>query len=172
MTFDVLDNVALGSSPDRVINGRGDAPDDLPEFLGGDLSAVRVLRVQPASLRPPGDAELVRVGNPAYYAPLAPLLWAVATRGSRADLLPELAGLAAYRVAPGFHLSEQQLPVELVDFINRLRQRTCNLREIAEWHGLGRERASRLLNALYLQSGLIVSRTHPAATNDGWSGYR
>ena len=29
----------------------------------------------------------------------------------------------------------------------------------------------RLLNALYLQSGLIVSRTHPAATNDGWTGY-
>ena len=25
--------------------------------------------------------------------------------------------------------------------------------------------------SVYLQSGLIVSRTHPAATNDGWTGY-
>jgi hypothetical protein len=29
----------------------------------------------------------------------------------------------------------------------------------------------RLLNALYLQSALIISRTHPAATNEGWFGY-
>ena len=36
---------------------------------------------------------------------------------------------------------------------------------------MGPQRAMRLLNALYLQSGLIVSRTHPAATNDGWTGY-
>jgi hypothetical protein len=28
----------------------------------------------------------------------------------------------------------------------------------------------RLLNALYLQGGLIVSRTHPVATNDSWFG--
>jgi hypothetical protein len=31
----------------------------------------------------------------------------------------------------------------------------------------------RMLNGLYLQAGLMVSRTHPAATNDGWfSGSR
>jgi hypothetical protein len=28
----------------------------------------------------------------------------------------------------------------------------------------------RLLNALYLQAALRVSRTHPAATNEGWGG--
>ena len=34
-------------------------------------------------------------------------------------------------------------------------------------------RAARLLNGLYLQAGLMVSRTHPAATNEGWfSGNR
>lgn len=32
------------------------------------------------------------------------------------------------------------------------------------------ERASRLLNALYLQSGLIVSRAHPAAFSESWFG--
>jgi hypothetical protein len=31
----------------------------------------------------------------------------------------------------------------------------------------------RMLNGLYLQAGLMVSRTHPAATNEGWfSGTR
>ena len=40
--------------------------------------------------------------------------------------------------------------------------------------GLGRcidgPRAMRMLNGLYLQAGLMVSRTHPAATNEGWFG--
>ena len=31
-----------------------------------------------------------------------------------------------------------------------------------------RERAARLLNGLYLQSGLIVSRSHPDAVRDTW----
>jgi len=33
-----------------------------------------------------------------------------------------------------------------------------------------RERAARLLNALYLQAGLIFSRAHPYAVRDGWFG--
>ena len=49
---------------------------------------------------------------------------------------------------------------------------TCNLREICAMPGIDRHRAMRMLNALYLQAGLIVSRTHPAATNEGWSGGR
>ena len=41
---------------------------------------------------------------------------------------------------------------------------------MAEWPGLNRARAMRLLNALYLQGGLIVSRTHPVASNESWFG--
>ena len=33
---------------------------------------------------------------------------------------------------------------------------------------LGLGKPHRLLNALYLQSGLIVSRAHPAALGDSW----
>ena len=153
---------------DRLVH----CPMPMDEFLAGDLGLVQVLSVQPASLRAPGDAEPARVGNPAMYTPLAPLLWAVSLAGSRGDLLPELAGLAAYRMAPGVSLSGLYVPAAMADCITRLRRKTCNLREIADWPGIGRERAARLLNALYLQSGLIVSRTHPAATNDSWSGYR
>ncbi len=143
----------------------------LVQLLQGDLGHWRVLQVQPAHLRPPGSHEHSRVGHPSHYATLASLLWAVALRGARDDLLPELAGLAAYRVAPGISLSGLDVPAAMAQCINRLRRQTSNLREIASWPGVGNERAMRLVNALYLQSGLIVSRSHPAATNEGWAGY-
>ena len=147
-------------------------PMPISDFLASDLSALQVLLVQPASLRAPGDAELARVGTLSAYAPLAPVLWTVALAGSRSELLPELAGQAAYRVAPGVNLAGLPMAAAMAACVTRLRRQTCNLREIAQWQDLGRERAARLLNALYLQSGLIVSRTHPAATNEGWAGYR
>ena len=146
-------------------------PLPMADFVAGNLEAMQVRQVQPASLRPPGSAELARIGNPALYSPLGPLLWAVALRGSRQALLPELAGQAAYRVAPGISLGGLDVPDAMAACISRLRRETCNLRGIANWQGIGVQRAMRLLNALYLQSGLIVSRTHPAATNEGWTGY-
>ena len=146
-------------------------PLPMADVLAGNLDAMQVRQVQPASLRPPGSAELARIGNPAFYAPLGPLLWAVALRGARDALLPELAGQAAYRVVPGVTLSGLDVPGAMAACINRLRRKTSNLREIASWYDIGPLRATRLLNALYLQSGLIVSRTHPAATNEGWTGY-
>jgi hypothetical protein len=56
----------------------------------------------------------------------------------------------------------------LLAAVLRLRREPTNLRDMAHWPGLNRERASRLLNALYLQAGLIVSRSHPDAVGDGW----
>jgi len=141
------------------------------EFLATDLTTVEVLQVQPARLRP-GKAGQQGTGEERqHFHSLGRLLWAVALRGAREDLLPELAGQAAYRVAPGISLSGLEIPGAMQLCITRLRRQTSNLREIADWHQIGRERAMRLLNALYLQSGLIVSRTHPAATNEGWTGY-
>lgn len=107
----------------------------------------------------------------APFAALPPLLWAVAVAGARGELLPELAGQAAYRVAPGVDLSGLFIPPRMLSCITRLRRETCSLREIADWPGVGKAKAMRLLNGLYLQSALIVSRTHPAATNEGWRGY-
>ncbi|MDT7837787.1 hypothetical protein [Aquabacterium sp. OR-4] len=142
------------------------------EFLASDLARVQVLHVQPALSRPPRDATLLaRMGDSLGYAPLAPVLWAVALTGARAALLPELAGQAAYRVSPGVNLGGLTMPTVLSSCVARLRRQTHNLREIADWPGISREGAMRLLNALYLQSALIVSRSHPAATNEGWEGY-
>lgn len=143
------------------------------EFLAGDLARVQVLTVQPALSRPPRDAALLaRMGDTLGYAPLGPVLWAVALTGARSALLPELAGQAAYRVAPGVNLGGLAMPSVLSACVARLRRQTSNLREIADWPGISREGAMRLLNALYLQSALIVSRSHPAATNEGWEGYQ
>lgn len=168
--------IRVAVSPQTVVtlsifplDGLVHCPLPMVELMTGDLSTLRVLQVAPAALRPPGSPELARVGNPAYYTPLAPLLWAVALYGARGTLLPELAGQAAYRVAPGMHLHRLPIPAAMGRCIDRLRRRSYNLREIAEWYGIGRDRATRLLNALYLQSGLIVSRAHPAAAGDLWN---
>ncbi len=143
----------------------------LAEVLDGNLAALQVLEVQSARWRTPGSTEAHRIDRADHYAPLGPLLWAVALRGARDTLLPELAGQAAYRVSPGLSLGGLTVPGAMAACITRLRRHTCNLREIASWPDVGPQRAMRLLNALYLQSGLIVSRSHPAATNDNWSGY-
>jgi hypothetical protein len=49
----------------------------------------------------------------------------------------------------------------------RLRSQIASLQEIAGWPGMDRERAARLLNAAYLQGGLMVLRSHAAARGDG-----
>ena len=144
----------------------------IEQVLAGRLSDLTVLQVERATLRPPGDPEPALVGEPSLYRPLGPALWTIALRGPREELLPEISGQAAYRVAPGLDLSGLEMPAVLASCINRLRRQTCNLREICAMPGIERSRATRLLNALYLQAGLIVSRTHPAATNEGWFGYR
>jgi hypothetical protein len=37
---------------------------------------------------------------------------------------------------------------------------------VAGWPGMTVERASRLLNALYLTGGLMITRSHPAARDE------
>ena len=137
-------------------------------LLGWRLTELRVLHIEPARIEPfvPG----VDHAEASQFAPLGPLLWELALRGSRGELLPEIAGIAAYRIPPGVDLGMLDLSGSLAAAVQRLRRQTTNLREIEQWPGFDRERATRMLNGLYLQAALIVSRTHPAATNEGWSG--
>ena len=147
-------------------------PLPLDELLDTRLAELSVLHVEPALLRAPGHAERQRVGEPALHAPLGPVLWELALRGSREELLPEISGQAAYRLAPGVDLRGLSLGGTMAAAVFRLRRQTSSLREIAEWTGFDRSRAMRMLNGLYLQAGLMISRTHPAATNEGWFGSR
>jgi hypothetical protein len=145
-------------------------PLDMHTFLASRLSELRVLHVEPALLRPPGDPETSLVADLRLYHPLSPMLWELALRGARDELLPEIAGPAAYRVAPAVDLQGLALSGSLRSVVERLRRQTTGLRELASWPGLDKVRASRLLNALYLQAGLIVTRSHPVATGDSWFG--
>lgn len=131
----------------------------LQQFLDLRLPELRVLQVQTEKL-PPDEA-------PGYGGSLGLLLWELALRGSRESLLPEIAGHAAYRIAPGSNFEELSLSGSLGSAVTRLHEEATTLRDIATWPGFDRDRATRLLNALYLQAALIVSRSTPAATQAG-----
>jgi hypothetical protein len=106
-----------------------------------------------------------RIGRPDHYRPLKSLLWSMAVAGPRGALLKEISGHAAYRST----LSEDMRPATsgaLASACDRLRRETASLRDMARWPGMSIERACRLLNALYLASGLIVMRTHRAARDE------
>lgn len=145
-------------------------PIDVAALIERHLMQLRVMLVEPAVLRPPGDAERSLVGEARMYHPLNPLLWALAMRGPRRALLPEIVGPAVYRVTPALDLGALPVSGALKATIERLRRQTANLSEIASWPALNRERATRLLNALYLQSALMVSRSHPDALRESWFG--
>ncbi|MGZ5240360.1 MAG: hypothetical protein ACXWCN_09585, partial [Caldimonas sp.] len=91
------------------------------------------------------------------------LLWAVALHGPRAALLTEISGRVAYRLASSGAKDRPPSLGALSSAVARLQNEAASLRDVARWPGLSLERASRLLNALYLTGELMVSRTHPAA---------
>jgi hypothetical protein len=137
-------------------------------LLATRLQALQVLQVEPAVLPAPGDRARTRLRDQPLYCPLGPLTWAMALRGARETLLPELCGPVAYRLTPGADLGLLGLTGTGAAAVERLRRDGCTLREMAAWPAFDRERAARMLNGLYLQSTLIISRAHPAATNEFW----
>ena len=143
-------------------------PMDMDELVERHLPGLRVMHVEPATLRPPGDATAALVGEERLYHPLTPFLWAIALRGPRRDLLEEIGGPAVYRLAPSLDIGAAPVTGAVRACVLRLRGTASSLATIATWPGFDRERAARLLNALYLQSGLIVSRSHPNAVKDSW----
>lgn len=145
-------------------------PVSIPQFLQLRLTDLIVLHVEPASQYAPGlGASFDRADEQHLFAPLGTLTWELALRGSRSELLPEISPRGAYRIPPGMDLRGLDVGGSLAAAIHRMKRQTTNLRDMASWPGFDRERATRLLNALYLQAGLMVTRTHPAATNDGWA---
>jgi len=142
------------------------SPRDMSTARPDSLASVRVLSCDAPGMRPPGHWMHERVGRMEHYHPLKPLLWNLALSGPRSELLSEIAGPAAYRVT----LSREDrllAPGALGPAADRLRTESAPLREIARWLGMSTDRASRLLNALYLTSALMVLRSHPAARPEG-----
>ena len=130
------------------------------------LSGLRLINAERPGVRPPGHVMHERVAGRDKYHLLAPLLWAIALYGPRATLLDEIGGRAAYRLMPGRTGDLPPAPGALAPALVRLRLQATSLREMAHWPGLSLERASRLLNAVYLHGGLMVARSHPAARGE------
>ena len=139
------------------------SPMPCEQLLDASLARTRLLQVEPALLRPPGSRQSDRIGATQHHHPLGPLLWSLAIHGPRTTLLPEIAGSAVYRTAPGVQLRGLGVRGAYAHGVYRLKGEAVPLRTIESWSGFDAEKAVRLLNALYLQSGLIISRTHPAA---------
>ncbi len=151
---------------ERVVH----CPMEMGELVEKHLANVRVMHVEPALLRPPGDPEAKLVGERRLHHSITPFLWQLAIRGPRRELLPEIAGPAVYRVAPALDLARLPVRGALKATLERLARQSASFAEIAGWPALDRERAARLLNAVYLQAALMVSRSHPDAVGEGWFG--
>ena len=108
-----------------------------------------------------------RIADGPGYRPIRPLLWALALHAPAAQLLQEIGGRAAYRIVAGHVPDAAALSGALGPALQRLRTEIASLHDIARWPGMDHERAVRLLNATYLQGGLMVLRTHHAAREPG-----
>lgn len=154
------------------------APQPLTEAPQLSLAQVTCLSLEPPVVRPPGHAMSDRVAADDSYFSLAPALWRLALFGPRARLLNEIGGTAAYRVLRNPKVDDLPLPGALGPAAERLRREAASMKEIASMPGMSLERAARLLNALYLGSNLMVSRTAAAARAEprrslfGWLGSR
>jgi len=153
------------------------SPRDMTHASLAGLAAVRLLAAEPPGVRPPGHWMHERVGEATHYRPLAPLLWSLALNGPRRELLSDIAGPAAYRLVTGSSGERPHAPGALGSALERLQRESSPLREIARWPGMSTERASRLLNGLYLCGSLLITRTHPRAgtpqeERGGWFGLR
>jgi hypothetical protein len=139
------------------------SPRDMGQASTKGMAGLTLLGYEPPGVRPPGHWMFERVAQAEHYRPLPPLLWAIALHGPRNTLLNEIGGTAAYRALKNPAGEGLVAPGALGSAAEHLRRESASLREIARWPGMSIERASRLLNALYLATGLLVTRSHPAA---------
>lgn len=139
------------------------SPRDVADAAPDALARLGLIGAEPPGVRPPGHWMHERVAQTAHYRPLAPLLWQLALSGPRAALLAEVSGTAAYRALRDPADDGVALSGALRPAAQRLRRETVALRDIASWPGMSVERASRLVNGLYLGASLLATRAHPAA---------
>jgi len=137
------------------------SPRDLCGSATESLADVQVIACDPAGVRPPGHWMHERVARADHYWSLKPLLWALALYGPRRTLLNEIAGNVAYRVTQP-RGERPEAPGAMGAAAEQLRRESATLRDMARWPGLSVERASRLLNGLYLCTSLMVLRSHPS----------
>lgn len=153
------------------------SPRDMQGASAAGLARLKVVTAEPPGVRPPGHWLHERVDYAEHYRPLTPLLWTIALHGPRRTLLADIAGPAVYRLVASSQGERPNAPGALGSGIERLQRESVSLREISLWPGMSTERASRLLNGLYLAGNLMVTRTRALAGDDpatarGFFGWR
>jgi hypothetical protein len=138
-------------------------PRDMDTASTQGLAHLRLLEVEPPGVRPPGHWMHERIGQAEHYHPMTQLLWSMALYGPRSTLLSEIGGTAAYRALVSVASHGLVAPGAMGSAAERLHRESVSMRDVAGWPGMSVERASRLLNALYLAGSLMVTRAHPAA---------
>lgn len=142
-----------GRSSALVIDPRSQAflcDTDLLSLAAAELAGLRLERVDSGS-------SPVAPHGPLRPAPLPELLWRVALYGSTDELLPEIGGRAMYRAATSMRLPGALLSPEHLRVLARLSGTPSSLAELQALPGDGAQ-VRRVLNALYLQGSLIVTR--------------
>ena len=150
------------------------SPREASQMSGAGMGALRIISAEPPGVKPPGDTMHERIARSDRYHALPGLLWAIALQGPRTTLLTEISGRVAYRLVSSSNPKDMPSSLgALSSAVAKLRNDAASLRDVASWPGLSVERASRLLNALYLTGSLMVSRSHPAARSEprGWRGW-
>lgn len=133
------------------------APRDLSQAALSGLANIRFLRAEPPGVRPPGHSDHERIMPASQYRPVGPLLRTLALHGPRKTLLSAITSKTKFRLNPGTIVKGLNLPGALGSAARRMRSESASLREVTGWPGMNAERASRLINALYLSGELILS---------------
>jgi hypothetical protein len=131
---------------------------DLCGLPPSELAGLGLVHVEPTPPAPNlDDPSLLRRGA-MRTGQLRLLLWLLAMHGGRSELLPEIAEPARFRLAPALDLLS--LPVDRFSaaVLGLMHHHPMSVDELAREAGQSRLGVVRLLNALYLQSGLIVTR--------------
>lgn len=127
-----------------------------------EFACLRLLHVEPEYPLVDGETnpESMRSGR---LQPLGPLLWRLAMHGATSQLLPEISGPTHYRLSLGFRLNGLPIDARALPLLQTLRRRPVSLDELVRSTDLGGSWVRRFLNALYLQSGLMLTRSIPTA---------
>ncbi|WP_372528576.1 hypothetical protein [Piscinibacter sp.] len=137
---------------------------DLSALDPNTMKTLRVTHIEPTLVAAPENLGRFPRTDATRQYPLSPLLWRFALHGARSELLPEIAGPVMYRVSPALTLDRWMADRGLLTTLHALRNTPFSLHELAQRPGFSPERAERLLNGIYLQAGLIISRVHGRPT--------
>lgn len=131
---------------------------DLLNLASDEAAQLQVMHVAPlpsTGLLDPAAAYAAHSGS------MALLLWTMALRGSHSTLLPEIAGPVRYRLAPGPSLRRLPMDPWSTSTLRCLGDEPASVQELAEESGSDRACTRRLLNAVYLQGRLMITRSLP-----------